>query len=81
MRPVALALDSKRQPWTLGIEPWGESVDVPAGASVRVEIQFSADANIYQIGISHGADGLTVGIDAPRFSIEVGNDKRDFDFS
>lgn len=65
----------RRLPWSLGIEPWAVSFDVPARCDVVIDIPDTGS----DFEVSCAPD--TVGIDEPVFSVTIGDRTESFDFS
>lgn len=70
------------QGFTLSLEPWALSFEIPARTEARVEIQLDSESE-WTAGVAEEDDGRSViGFMFPMFRVKVGNgDWQDFDYS
>jgi hypothetical protein len=77
---IKLLLESRRQSWSLNIEPWAILLEVPARETVQLEVVCPEELSDYEIEIGHSQSGLSLGILSPVFIVMLGAQTLDYDF-
>jgi hypothetical protein len=79
MTKASIVLDRRDAPWTLAVEPWAETFEIPADALVKVVVYDIGVADEFSLEVSEEGKFLHFG--HRRFDVIVGDVVHQFDYS